>query len=381
MKRMFNFYGLCLAFLVPALSGTENTPLPNPGNVWRDTRRPLSELRELRDEKTTLPTSRWIGRDQRSVERDMEKIKARLLEVLEHSELTAHRDAYHALVAEQEVLRGRVRSLREEQLSAPNERARHQVFTKTRDDYAREIGEVLARIEALDDDRLERIEAMRAEYADMGISLTRDQVLFYLSSVSGSDIMAMSALFHHTRSINEQLEHLIKSDPGDLESARRYYGVHVVLLETLQFAHDRMIEKIEDQYLRGLSDLEAENEALIHETEALLARSSPDQRAILLNNRDLQDITARTLQAYRQHLDQVREQVTQRRAQLSVRHEIAANSYATLRVSSALATQIEQLLRELNTLQSMHLPELLPFDNAVIEEKFRAITRELEGAR
>lgn len=357
------------------------SPLLIAQEVWRDTRRPLSQLVELRDEKETLPESRWVGRDQRKVDREMERIQNRLLQVLERSELTLHRDAYHAVVSQQDELRLQLRELREQRVSAPDQRAAHQVFTKTREDYDQEITKAEEQIRALDRERDERVGDMQAEYANMGIELKEDQVLFYLSSVSGNDIMAMSSMFHHTRDINRQLEELIKENPGDIDSSRRYYGVHVVLLETMKHAHERMIDRMDHQYLGTLSELEQENERLIQQTETLLTRSTADQRDILLRNRELQALTASTLVAYRQHLVQVRTQVSQRLEQLRIRHEIAANSYATLRVSSALAAQIEQLVKELNLLQGMHLPALIPFDNEVLEEKFKAITRELEGAR
>jgi hypothetical protein len=188
----------------------------------------------------------------------------------------------------------------------------------------------------------------------------------------------MSTLFHHTREINAQLETLIRADPADLPSARRYYGVHVVLLETLMHAHEILIQKIDTQYLPDLSALEAENERLIRDTNNLLDRTPPEQQDQLLRNRQLQDLTAETLAVYRRHLDQVRSQITQSLDAVSLRHEIADNSYATLRVSSALAEQIEQVLKDLGTLQSMHLPPLLPFNNEILEQKFREITRELE---
>ncbi|MDA3875437.1 MAG: hypothetical protein PF795_15930 [Kiritimatiellae bacterium] len=373
-KRVF--YSVVLGFLWPGHFGGLYAQ-----ELWRDSRAPLSELVELRNEKETLPESRWVGRDQRKVDREMDKIKDRLLQVLERSELTRQRDAYHAIVDQQESLRLELRDLRERRISAPDQKSTHQVFTKTREDYADDISEIEDHLRELDRQREERVKDMQAEYAEMGIELKEDQVQFYLSSVSGDDIMAMSSLFHHTREINQQLEDLIKANPEDIDSSRRYYGVHVVLLETMQHAHEKMVEKIDHQYLGALSELEQENDRLIEETENLLSRSTVNEQDLLLRNRQLQELTGRTLVAYRHHLDQVRAQVSDRLDQLRRRHEIAANSYATLRVSSALASQIAQLMKELNTLQGMHLPELLPFENEVLEEKFKAITKELEGAR
>jgi len=350
-------------------------------DVWRDSRRPLSDLVTLRDEKETLPPTRWMGRDQRTVARETARIQDRLLEVLEHSELTRQRDAYHAAAARQEGLRLQLRELRELRVSAPDLRGSHQVFTKTKVQYDEDIARVESQMQALERERRERVQAMREEYAKMGIELKEEQVLFFLSSVSGDDLIAMSALFHHTRAINQHLEDLIRANPGDLDSARRYYGVHVVLLETMQTAHEQMVAKIDGRYLGNLSSLAEENRRLMGETEGLLSRSTGEQREQLLRNRSLQELTAGTLVLYRQHLEQVRRQVSLRLEQLKLRHEIAANSHATLRLSSALAAEIEQLIRELYTLQGMHLPELLPFENEVFEEKFRAITRELEAAR
>ncbi|MEX2606612.1 MAG: hypothetical protein WD708_04640 [Kiritimatiellia bacterium] len=349
--------------------------------VWRDSREPLSELVELRNEKATLPESKWMGRDQRKVDREMDKIKDRLLKVLERSELTTQRDVYEAVVREKEALRLELRELRERRISAPDQKPAHQVFTKTREDYDKDIAAVEEKIRVLEREQETRVTELQNEYAEMGIELKREQILFYLSSISGDDIMAMSSLFHHTREINRQLEELIKANPGDLESSRRYYGVHVVLLETMKHAHEKMVEKIDQQYLTALSELEQKNGQLMEQTEKLISRSTVEEQDLLLRNRQLQELTSRTLVAYRGHLDQVRTQVSERLDKLKRRHEIAANSYATLRVSTALAAQIEQLMNELNTLQGMHLPAMLPFENEVLEEKFKAVTKELEAAR
>jgi hypothetical protein len=189
--------------------------------------------------------------------------------------------------------------------------------------------------------------------------------------------MALSAVFDNVRALNGQLERMLRESPGDPEAARRYYGIHVVLIRAVVAAHEATLANIEDRYLARIDGLAEQNAAVRRQTEALLKKAAPGQRRILEANRRAQDTTDEALALYRRHLESVRDRLETALAAVRGRYEIARNAYETISISSALAAEMQTALEDLAALREMSLPELIPFDSEALAQKFSEITAAL----
>ncbi len=366
---------LCACLLTPATPRAEESPQA----LWKESREPLLEVIDLEATRGDLPKSKWIGRDQKDLDREINKLLDDVLKVMEVSGLTEARETYRALGDRIDRRRTEVRELREATLSADEEKSPLEFYKKTREEYLEEIAARETDIQNLKDQQEAQIDLMMEAYQNMGLKLSGEQVRFYLSSISGSDMMDLSAVFDNVRLLNNQLEELVMQSPDDPEAARRYYGIHVTLIHTMRYAHERVLDRIDHLYLDRIGELEKQNDALMKETKDLIRFSDPEHQGLLQSSLNTQEVTADALVLYREHLQNVRDQVYEGQKALDQRFKVAMNAYQTINIAATLAAEMQSAVKDLSALRNMHLPALVPLNSDALQQKFSEITRELEG--
>ena len=341
--------------------------------AWDECRDRLGQVIELEAEKPKLPRRAWVRRDWADVDEDIDSLLDRVLNALELSEMTDCRRRYTALDEKIGAAEARLAECREARVFAPVDSGMNP-FAKTRQGYDRKIEEFTQDIAQYRRDKAELVAALRKAYGQIGIELSSEQVSFYLSSVSGKDIVGLSAVFHNVGQLNAKLEELVAQSPGNTETAKRYYGIHVVLIRTLIRAHETIIRDIEEHYVPKISELRRLNEATARETDQLMEQATDDQRTTLLASRNTQEETAKALNVYGEHLEDVKARLGKSLEALNGRYQVAKNAYDTIRVAASLVSEMQACIRDLTTVSKMHLPDLLPLDSEALQKRFGEIT-------
>lgn len=372
MKFRFRLLALCL--ILPVLQAGDPSQ-----TLWKESKEPLLEIIDLEATRPDLPETKWIGRDQRDLDREINSLLDEVLSVMRISGLTEAREAYGSLEGRISRRQFEIRDLREATLSAPEEKSPLEFYIKTRAVYLEEIEALEEDVRNLRKQQDEQVDSMVKAYREMGIVLDEKQVRFYLTSISGSDMMDLSSVFDNIRQLNTQLEDLVKKSPEDPEAARRYYGIHVTLIRTLLHAHEQVLDRIDHLYLDRIEDLEKKNEALMKETRELLRFSDAEHLPLLESSLSTQQVTEEALILYRQHLVEVRDQIYEGKKSLDQRFQVALNAYRTIKISATLAAEMQSAVKDLRSLRDMHLPALIPLNSDALQQKFSEITRELQG--
>lgn len=216
------------------------------------------------------------------------------------------------------------------------------------------------------------------ELRGMGLELSDEQVEFLLSTVVGDNLVDLGILFDNVKSITLQLERLLAESGEDLQSARRYYGLYVVLLQALQRMHLQIEEAIGERYLPQIDGIVAQAEALSGETRRLL-HLSPDKQALLTSNLEAQRLTVQAAGVYRSYLAEQRRQVSTAREGLERDIAAARNTYETVRVSGELVVLVKSSQRLLEGLMNRQIPALRPFENLEMQREFQKLTQQLRG--
>jgi len=345
-------------------------------SAWDKVRESVSKVLELNRLKALLPEKAWIGLDQRDADRKIGELLEELSVALEVSSLTDGRRRYAELERQIADAQAQIAECGERALFAP-EPSPFNPFKKSKKDFERELAELKHRVEKCEQAKLAILEQLRLEYERIGVRLTHAQLRFYLASVSGRDVIALSALFHNVRELNGLLEGLVRENPDNAELARRYYGLHVVLIKTLIHGHEMVLRNVERQYLPKVQELRAQVRQVVRETEALLARADAPARPMLEANRRAQETSAQVLDLYQTHLTDTQARVRQSLDEVQRRYLVAKNAYDTLQVASLLIDQMQTCVQDLALLQAMHLPQLLRLEGNPLEQKFNEITTRL----
>ncbi len=344
--------------------------------AWSSSRKAIAKALELEDEKTQLPEKRWLGRDRRDAESDINEILDDVLDVMEFSALANSRDDYDELREKIIKTNLEIAKLGEDLIGAKS--------GSTLNPYSREsiqgsIKDLKKDIADYKSDQRKIVSQMKAQYKEMGVTISEQQVKFFLSSVSGDDIINLSAVFHNIQQITEQLQHMSQQLPGDTETVKRYYGMYVVMVKTLMAAHDSFLTDVDGVYLPRLEELEAQNEAAAEETRRLLGQEgSAERMAILMASEETQKVTSEALELYRQHLDDMKVRVSEGHDSMYDKYKVALNTYNTIKVAADLASIMKASIQEINNLQGMHLPDLIPIESEAVQRKFDEITNSIE---
>ncbi|MBK5963096.1 hypothetical protein CCR95_03065 [Thiocystis minor] len=344
------------------------------GRVWDAAIPKLEGALTLEERQSELPESAWFGADQASNRAEIDKLLDQAVDILSVSPALRHRDRIQAVQTEIEKARAEIAEYRQKRVSAPSE----STIGKTVADYDR-----LIEIREDDIERLSReADSVKREFAQelraMGLELGDEQVEFLLSTVVGDNLVDLGILFDNVKSITQQLERLVAESGEDLQSARRYYGLYVVLLRALQRMHLQIEEAIGEQYLPQIDGIVAQAQALSGETRRLL-HVSPDKQALLTSNLEAQQLTIEAAGVYRQYLDEQARQVRKARQELDRDIDAAWNTYETVRVSGELVGLVKSSQQLLESLMNRQIPTLRPFENLEMQREFQKLTQQLRG--
>ncbi|WP_243651769.1 hypothetical protein [Thiobaca trueperi] len=344
------------------------------GQVWEKSLPKLERALVLEDRQAALPETAWFGADQVSNRAEINALLDQTVDILAVSPALRHRERIQTLQGEIDRARANIADLRQKRVSAPTD----STISKTVADYDR-----LIKARETDIERMNReIGQIRREFAQelraMGLELSDEQVEFLLSTVVGDNMVDLGILFDNVKSITLQLEQLVAQSGEDLRSARRYYGLYVVLLQSLNRMHVRIEEAIGEHYLPQIDGIVAQARTLAEDTRRLL-HTSPDKAALLNANLQAQQLTIDAAGVYRQYLDDQARQVRKAREELDRDIAAAWNTYETVRVSGELVGLVKSSQQLLEGLMNRQIPALRPFENLEMQREFQKLTQQLRG--
>jgi hypothetical protein len=245
-------------------------------------------------------------------------------------------------------------------------------------DYDQLIEKREREIDRLHDDLASVKWEFAAELRQMGIDLGDDQVEFLLSTVVGDNMVDLGILFDNVKAITLHLEELVAQSGEDLQSARRYYGLYVILLQALNRMHLQIEEAIAEEYVPQIDAIIGRAEALSWETRRL-QREAPGRQDLLAANLAAQQLTIQAAGIYRQYLKDQATQVRQARRELEKDIAAAWNTYETVRVSGELVSLVRSSQQLLEGLMNRKVPALRPFENLEMQREFQKLTEQLRS--
>jgi uncharacterized small protein (DUF1192 family) len=326
----------------------------------------------LEERQEALPKKAWIGTDQRSNRSEINALLDEAVQILSMSPVQDYRERIRVLQGEIEGARAEIADARQKRITAPAE----STIKKTVGDYDRVIEAGERNIKRLN----QELAAVKREFAGelrrMGLDLGEDQVEFLLSTVVGDNMVDLGILFDNVKAITQQLEQLVAESGEDLQSARRYYGLYVILLQALNRMHIQIEETIGEQYIPQINAIIARAQSLSGETRRL-QREAPARRELLAANLEAQQVTVQAAEIYGRYLKDQAVQVREARRELEKDIAAAWNTYETVRVSGELVSLVRSSQQLLEGLMSRQVPALRPFENLEMQRELQKLTEQL----
>lgn len=345
------------------------------GQVWDQVLPTLADTLTLQERQAELPPSAWFGADQDSNQEAIDALLDEAVDILSTSNVQHYRDRIGFLQGEIERARTDIADFRQRRVSAPAS----SVVKKTVEDYANAIAARTADIDRYEQELGAIKRDFAADLRAIGLDLSNEQVEILLSTVVGDNLIDLGIVFDNVRTITAQLEQLVADSGEDLQSARRYYGMYVVLLKSLNQMQRQIEQAIAGRYIPQIDAIAARARTLTAETHAL-QEQAPEKAALLAANLQAQQLTIEAAGVYRQYLAEQAEQIAQARRGLAKDIAAAWNTYETVRVSGELVGLVRSGRKLLDGLLERQVPALRPFQNLEMKREFEKLTAQLRSA-
>ena len=280
-----------------------------------------------------------------------------------------------AILAAVDELDTRIAAMQKEIVRAEGERVRH---PDQAEKYDARIDAVKARKATIEAARAEQAAKVSESLRSIGFSLPGSAAERCVFPVNVETLMDNAVVAKDIGVVVENLGRFLASE--DLETAKRYFGMYLVLIDVQAECFRQYLEKSEDgEWRRGINAILRDAEAAVRSDEAHAAqpRFKESEREIFRHNAE---VNRRTIEAAKAYLDILKQHEDVIRAKLREAErirEVAQSSWNTVSLASDLREIVRTSHDAFQALISLELPPLALFDDAALQAEFDAITRKL----
>ena len=335
----------------------------------------VDEVADLKRRKTAAPEFAFIAKSKKDYQIEIDEVLEEIEPILFDGEIVDYAGKIRKARATIQELNEQKARLNEALAFAPEEGG----FLKdSKSDIADQINaadDALAKSRKL----IDRYEYdLTRKMADLGVDLSREQVRVMTTRVDGDELSKAFAIFDVTRQISDSLAELMQQNAFSGRSTVKYYGIYVIMSELLAYSQKEYIRKIDDVYLPSLQQVQDNMEAAIgFAQESIAASKSPSNIAVFESNIEANRFSLIVLSQYRQILVGQREQLKEALAQSMEQIRVAYSTYDTAANSANLVALIDQTRTSFDKIMNMQIPNIVPFENAEVELKFREISDQI----
>ena len=265
--------------------------------------------------------------------------------------------------------------LNEKIIFAPEESS---LFNTSKDELRKEI-EKIEILTKKSEKLINKLEFdLKRKMSALGIKLTREQIRIMTTRIDGDDLAKSFAIFDVTKQITKTLGLMMEQNSFSGSATTKYYGIYVILSEILGYSQRQYIEKIDEIYLPALTVIEKNIEDSIYFAKNSIKETDNEQnKKILESNIEANKFSLSVLGKYKEILIGQRNSIEKAVERTNEQIMVAYSTYDTAVNSANLINLISQTQESFNKIMDMQLPEIIPFENSELENKFNEISEQL----
>lgn len=339
----------------------------------------LDEALEAFDAQEGLPEKKdlmFLDIMSRTKESEEEKIEGYLdaaAGALGISSITDRRNRISDIRSEIKATREELTVYQRKIISAPIKS--YNPLTVTESGYKKKIAAANEKILMLEEKIAEEKIQLVQELQRIGMKLDAEKIDMLLESITGDEFVRVSIIFDNAKAFALELEKLTEQTGEDLEAAKKYYGVYLMLLKTVERLQNKFVENVDDVYYPKLEEFAEKAKQNI--ADAKKAINAGADAAVLENNIGSNELTFDAAQSYKQVLAQQKHQMIIANLECKKNILTATNTYKTVALSKDVASLLATSRRAFDSISNLAVPDLRPFENVKMREAFGKLTQEL----
>jgi len=343
--------------------------------IWNRIRGKLVDGSELYSQKENAPEHTFFfGEDKEDIQEDIDVLLNDIIALLLNEDLLAYQEEIEEINAKIDESELKLAEYKEERVGAPIKSMVH----TTKSDYDQKIKDTQDEIVILKN-RIHHVEEhLKERFAQLGVVLSTEQIEVLLSRADGHDIIQLSLVIDVLKQITNQILGLMRESGEDLLQAKRYYGMHLVSLALVVHLQQQYIDRVNALYLPKIKAIIAKAEAMMDRTNQLIDQEQdPQRQAIYHANLRAQAFTQKVARLYSEELIRSRDRMQVAQHQTKKNLQVAENTFATVSLSSGLYNLIAQSQMMFDKISRIQIPEIVPFENLQMEQKYKELTKQI----
>lgn len=340
--------------------------------IWTQVHEKLSEGSNLFEKKNASPDSTWFSTDKDDVQDDIDEILSEIIEVLVGDDLLEYKVEIADFNEKIDNCKISISGYRNKKIAAPKESLLH----TTKDQYTNKIKETKSEIEMFKNEIIMVQNELKVSFNNIGVNLTTEQIDVLLTRIDGDDIIQISLVMDVLKQITNQIMVLMQDSSEELSEAKRYYGMHLVSLELIVYIQQNYINKVNNVFVPKIDTIINTSKKLIIDTKQIIKTEKDKRRhSIYETNIKAQRLTLEVADLYKSDLIDSKKNMKEAQNISKKNLKLAHNTYSTVMLSSDLYSLISDSQTMFNVITKIQIPNIVPFENTQIQEKYKELTK------
>ena len=342
--------------------------------VWDNIYDDLEEGAGYIEKYNSAPESTWIGTDKADVQKDINQLFEIIVNGLIKDDLLIYKTKMEKLKKEISENKSDILKYREKRVGAPDS----STIYATKSDYDAKIMENKNENKILENEIRIIKDNLKNNFKEIGVNLSSEQIDVLLTRVDGDDIIQISLVMETLKHITNQILELMKASREELTQAKKYYGMHQVLLELVVYIQQKYIDKCNNVYIPKIDKMVTDSAEMIENTIRLKDQEEDTRRrSIYNNNLDAQKLTNKAAKLYKNDIIVSRNNMIEAQNISKANLKLSKNTYETVMLSADLFDLITESQNMFEEVSKIQVPNLIPFENIQMEQKYKELTKSL----
>ena len=336
---------------------------------WDKVEDRFADIIEVKEEKSLAPESAFFKKDKAAYQEDIDQLLNDLYGILNDKVILDTNNN----IAE---IDSTILALQEK---ASEQKSKSIVLIGTdKQDALQKLQQYEDEIKEYQQNREHMIETVQSRLGEFGTELSFKQVEALLVRVNADDILAMTAIFPVVSEIANSFAKITANSDEDLNHAKKYYSMYVVLLELQLYIQERYISDLKYKYIPRIDKLQNKQNDLIKTTQKEQRKASTKHKESYSLNLKSQLTTRQAIKLYKVSMQGDLNNMSNAHNLLVEDYTLAVNTLNTVTMSSQVSNLINESNQLFDKIMAMQAPELVPFNNIQMQKEFSALTEKIK---
>jgi hypothetical protein len=193
--------------------------------------------------------------------------------------------------------------------------------------------------------------------------------------VTKDDLVSMAALITNIAALTTQLEQLTDANKELPSHTRKYYGMYLVLVYSIDRIQTRFIREVDHIRLPKLTEFRQQARQNVTEAQNQISGGGPREQ--LKANIEAATITIKACDLLARWLGEQKDAIARENAHTIQMFAAAVNTYKTIRLSLNVSELMSDCHKAFRALRQLQLPRLRPFQNLQLKDELRRLSERM----